>query len=566
MRLLAREPGAVVGLGAVAIPLALAATPCLIGVPAMAWALGHLVRTALRAGRAENEAPGAAQPPVWRSGAYALLGLAALIGGAALLALVVAHLAPPEVARPGVTAAALLAALAGAMGVGAALAPLSFAPFLVADGVRGVARPLLRSFELASHLGPGRAARLGATAGGAIGLSLLLVVGLFGLTAPDVEGPYTALLAVPFGIVPGPPLAAALLADAYLELRASEVEDEHVDVRVGPRLGALAGLLVPTGGALLVTLVLAALKPMPMRPLAPHQIAGLDGFRIAAQPITRRLPDTSIRVRTTAGGVVVEAADGGGAGAVDAGFEADQVALEVADGAVYGGPAGSFAVLLVTDEARAVTLVDAEGVRLDDGLDRRVLGRLGPLGTGLALAGLVLALLALFVTSSELGRARGLEAPRLDDPRAGRGGLKALAGTLRVADAATIRHRPAPWLPRLLGLRDPCLIVDGEGWLEADGGALRFRLPAGPIPVPGGADVDGWSGRDVVLLSRFAGVAPTGFREAWTPWPADGRLVLGSRADAAKALSARAARLASVFAAPALVALGGATALLLAEL
>src|SRR5690606_16012275 len=94
-------------------------------------------------------------------------------------------------------------------------------------------------------------------------------------------------------------------------------------------------------------------------------------------------------VRQTPDGVAIEARDGGGAGYVRAGFETGGLSIE--DGRSFGGPPGSLAVIAISRHAvsdmheRSYTIVDGDGVRLDDSLTDRVLGRLGIVG-GAAIA------------------------------------------------------------------------------------------------------------------------------------------------------------------------------------
>ncbi|HJL15749.1 MAG TPA: hypothetical protein RMH99_08840 [Sandaracinaceae bacterium LLY-WYZ-13_1] len=554
------ETSAFVGLCGVLLPVGLATTTCLFGIPIMVWALGHLSRSALRGAKAAHGDP---EPVVgdgnWHPGALGYLGLASVVAGAVLLAMVVLHLLGPDASDGVRMAAGLASVLVASMGIGAALAPLSLAPFVVADGVGGLLRPLSRSFELVSRRGPGSTALMGAMAGGAIGASLVLVVAVFGWTTPDVDAPSVAILAAPFGLVPGPALAWALLADAYVGVRGGvgregvrpvgEEPGAAAELRLSARLKALIGLLVPVATGLGVALAVAAVTPLPMRPL--DSLPGADGGEqhVFAEPTQRRLPGTSVTARTTDHGVVVEAEDGGGAGDVDAELDTAQSTLLVRRAEALGGPAGAHAVVVVADEGQAVTFVDDDGVRLDDGLGARVLGRLGVVGIGALLLGLMSTLALVWIVASRLGQARALEAPALMEEREHDAGLKALSGILRVADGGAVRPR------------DGRLVVDGEAWVEADGGALRFRLPERPVSLVAGEGASR-DGHTVTIVSRFDAVSPANLRQAWTPWPPDGRLVLGTRDDAARALVADAARTASVFAVPALLALGAATGVL----
>jgi hypothetical protein len=297
-----------------------------------------------------------------------------------------------------------------------------------------------------------------------------------------------------------------------------------------------------------------------MRPAADSRNAP-RGFRVAAQPVALPVGDRSVSVRTTDDGVMVEAADGGGAGAIEAGFDTRQAALFVTPGG-FRDPPGSFEIEVTDGERWAVTLVDADGVRLDDSLSDRVIDRLGAFGALAALLGFALLLILGFVTSAEVGAARTLEAPKLldaTDPSAPPSlGTKALSGVMRVAEGSRLFYRPPNALRRALGAGTGggILRVEGEAWIEADAGELRFRLPDTDIPVAGAAPGAELTGREIVILSRFSDVSPSGLRTSSTPLPSDAQIVMGDRADAAAALVDRAARRASWLAAPTLIALG----------
>lgn len=72
----------------------------------------------------------------------------------------------------------------------------------------------------------------------------------------------------------------------------------------------------------------------------------------------------------------------------------------------------------------------------------------------------------------------------------------------------------------------------------------------------GGASIDDWSGVHVVLLSRFPSAGVAGMRQAAATWPDDGRITLGRREDARRALVQRAVRRASRVALPMLAGVG----------
>jgi hypothetical protein len=143
-----------------------------------------------------------------------------------------------------------------------------------------------------------------------------------------------------------------------------------------------------------------------------------------------------------------------------------------------------------------------------------------------------------FQLGADLGAARALDAPELTD--ATRRGLAGLEGKLRLSDGAHLEVAYELSAPRKKPYgADAMLHVDGDAWVEAHAGAWRFRLPS-HVPILGALSDPLRDGSSVVLVSRFARVSPIALREAASEWPSDGRLVLGTRADAARALSAKA--------------------------
>lgn len=546
-----QDLGPILAVSCALLPIGVAMMPCLVGVPVLAYALARLTVMLLGAARRRIGTAPRTSVTAW-TGAYALAGLVILVSSMATGAWVSLEL----FARQGVIVrygSALAAALIASVVVGAALAPFAFAPFVRADGAPGVVRPLTRSFELAARLGPRRMLTLGATAGRWLGVSLIGVATIFVFTTPDAAL-VGMFLAAPFGVIVGAPLSGALLADAYVE--ASAMPERGVAAPASVRLRGIALVLAPAVAAMLVAVLIAALTPTPMREVAMQEPIrrGLHGFGITAEPQRRSLPG-DVLVSTAEHGVRIEASDGGGAGEVDARFETTESALFLERGETYGGEPGTYAVIVTSGEEWAVTIVDADGVRQDDAITRRVLGRLGRVGSAALGIGMLLLLVLAWRIGVDLGEARALDVPDLRET--GRGVLSALEGTLRLGEGARLR--------RLRRGLDDAWIVEGDAWLEADGGALRFKIPEGRLPALGATE-EARDGSTLVLLSRFARVAPSGLRTASTPWPEDARLVIGARADAASALVERATRVASWIALPAVVAIGAAAVVLLTSL
>jgi hypothetical protein len=330
----------------------------------------------------------------------------------------------------------------------------------------------------------------------------------------------------------------ALLADAYVR---SAAPAPTVEARAPRRLRTLALVLVPLLLIPSAATIAAAFTPTPMRPLGDPPVPG---------GVLERTSFPGVQVRKTAGGVSIEASDGGGAGAVRAGFDPRNTGLIVIDdGSRYGVP-GSWAVIVTDGDQGAYTIVNGDGVRLDDSLGERVLGRLGVMGgTALAL-GVVLLLVLAWRLGVSLGEARTLDAPDLDAP--GKGARKGLLGTLSIAKSATLTRARRS------------IRIAGEAWIDADG--LRIRLPEGTIPALSELDRDPHQGQPIVLVSRFERALTANLREAAAQWPDDGLLVLGTREDAREALARRAATAAAWIALPLAACVFTATAALLISL
>jgi hypothetical protein len=139
-------------------------------------------------------------------------------------------------------------------------------------------------------------------------------------------------------------------------------------------------------------------------------------------------------------GVVVEAPGGAGAGRIEAPFDGYLGSTRIEPGSRRGGPPDSHAIVVEDLYHRlAITFLDGNGVRLDDGITERVVGRLGALGFALlAIAAVLFASLG-FVLSRRIGAAASLEAPDLFGGSAPLRALKALEGTLSLACVSTAR-------------------------------------------------------------------------------------------------------------------------------
>ena len=544
-QVLRHDGGRTLAISLVALPFGALSVWCLVGLPVLAFCFRALVVTHLEGAKAAAGDAVEISPPSRGVGVYPLFGLLAgvvAIGAGVSVSLLLAE-------RAGVHGwpVAYGAGFALCLAVGVVAAPLLFTPFCAADGARALAAPW-RSFAIAGALGPRRTALLGATVGATLGLPALVLLYLFGAGRGAQLGA-GAFLAAPFAIMLTP-LVTARVAARYVEATRGGVTARS---EIRPRLRGTLALLLPVAVALLAALVVAVFTPTPMRPLSEgelqialtgdhwsHDVTSIGGVSV---------PGTSLYMRTDYRTLHVVAYDGGGAGAVDMGFS--PVRVTVMDAAVMDGPRGAFAVVAShAPSTGALTLIDADGVRLDDGLLDRTFGRLGAFSAGLLLLGLLGALGLLFVLGRELAEAHALDVPRLDDA-AGRGVLSGLEAPARLSDGATLE------------VSGGALHVDGDAWLEAD--AFRFRLPA-RVPLVGDPPEGPVTSPTLTLLSRFRGLGPASLREGPAPLPADARLVLGPLDAAAAHLAARATRHATYLAVPTFLCLAAPTVALLLAL
>ncbi len=556
--LLRAHPGLTVGAGIVLLPVGVLLSLVVIGLPLVSGALTSLMRQLLQAARARAGHPAPERHGRSWGGALATLLLAGFGVGALLAVGALEHLVGGALGD----VPSILLGVAVYVGLGAAASPLLFAPLLAADGAK-LFEAFSLSFQVAARLGARASARLGAQVGGALALGLLPAA------AVAHASPAATVIVAPFAIALGAPLAIALLADAIAEAQTLDqrAEDTAAPPDVPAGLRGIFRLLAPGLAGVGAAVLVAAATPLPLAPWASDIDAPQRGLRTDVQLVPQRLPGTTVQVSARPHGLRIEADDGGGAGEVELPLEGEVVGVMVVERAE---PAGTF-VVAATDGAEWVaTVVDADGVRLDDTLARRVFVRLGRVGTALLAAGLLVLLWLVFSVGSELGTARALDVPDLLAPRpegpAGGGGLRALGGTLRLGDGARVFYGRRSALARLFDhAAAGRLVVEGEAWLEADGGQFRLRLPERPVRVLEGVASD-WEGVHVVVLSRFAGLASASLRTSSVPWPDDAVITLGRGADAARALLARAAKRASWLALPILGCLGVAVAILVTRL
>jgi len=577
-KVLWRRPALTLANAWVLLPIGLSL--CILGLPLAARALRTLAGVYLDNARdllAGRDAPalkGLAEVRRARrardaghSGSIALVGLFTFgLAGFAVVA-VASHLTEGGGALYRFVAM-LLAGVLGALGLGAALGPLLFAPIVAVDGVRGMFAPFTRSFELAAQRGPRATARTGVVVGArlAFPFACFALAAFLGFDSADrVE---TLMLLAPLAAVVAAPRALAQLALTYARSAEAPADEAESPAGSGRSLRGLVWLIAPAPIALLLALLAAALVPLPMRTgtYDATEGRGLRGIHPTLGVRAGRLPGTSVTIRADGDGIVIEAADGGGAGELEAGFETRWAYLQVEQRTRGGEPLDTYRITVTDGERWARTEVDSDGVRLDDSFTDRTFGRLGVVGSaGLGIALLLLLFLS-FTMGAELGAARRLGAPALLEggPRA-EDDVAALEGTLRVGDDAAVRYHPRASVMAHLGDDRGTLVLDGDVWFEAAAGAFRFRLPPKASVIGADADALG-DGAELVLLSRFEDPGLAGPRRASAPFPDDGRLVLGTLADARGALVKRTIRRAALVALPTVAGFGVAIATVLLAL
>ncbi len=384
LRTLARRPGALLGLGA-ALTAAVPACACGLGFALVPLIGAALLRTALDAAT-PPDAPTLASPRApLRVGPVALFfALPALASATAigLCAALEAHAGvPPEVLAG--SPLPLVAGLAAIAVTGLCAGPLALAACAAQVGPRtpGAARAR-GDAALARRVAPACAA-----------IPTLLAAPLATLATGGL-GPSRvgATLAVAALAAVGVPLAFCELAASFEHARLAGARDADAprpDLVDAPEpaaraLDAATALLVVVAGAL----TLAALLSPSHLTLRAHDATTLPGPLLAldAHPTVR---GTTVRLTPAAEGVVVSVADGGGAGWI-AGLAAPRAYRTAPRPALcptcfeleLHGPAGS-----------ARTLLDAAGVRHDDGPAARLARNPGPWGAaalGLAIGGTLL--------------------------------------------------------------------------------------------------------------------------------------------------------------------------------
>ncbi|MGE0789497.1 MAG: hypothetical protein AB7S26_27730 [Sandaracinaceae bacterium] len=525
------------------LPFALLLSLFLIGVPLAAVSFGAILR-ATKSLASGGPFPPSKTPRGW-SGMLVVAALLVQALGVATV-FVVAYQTIPDV--PYEPSLALALASIAPIAIGAALGSFVFAPFLALDHDRGPLDACAASFELAARTGPLAAARLGAVAGVPLGLAVAISGGLGLVVGEGAIAFFVPFVAVACGSFASVVLLATPFVNAAREVELEESgRDRSTGASAASQLRRLTLLAAPAVVLVVASFALAASRPSAMQEWArvPSSHAIPLGPQHGEQVV--RIEGTSVTVRTVPGGVMIEADDGGGAGRVASHDRFGERALIVRPRV---GHPGEYVVALTDGIHREGTVIDSDGVRLDDSLHARTFGRLGPLGTTVFVLGLALLFWIVTTTGFELGTARALAVPDMSHgfPSAARG-IIAIEGRLRVAPGGKVLFRPYSALKRLFTHAGAgALYVNGEAWVEMEGGELRLRLPDREVPVLEGDPRS--SGQDVVVLTGTRSLGAVGLRTASGDWPDEAVITLGRRADAEATLVRRAVRRASKLALP----------------
>ncbi len=269
--------------------------------------------------------------------------------------------------------------------------------------------------------------------------SPLLALSIGWSFSPSVRSPWWLLAAVASSAVIGVPLGQGAVVEAY-RVRRDEVPRAGATLPPGfpgtsLALAAAVALAVPLLSLLLVAGAVLA-RPASMVSGAVEGGLLLHRARIPPGGVQVLVPGTGLTVRALSRRLVVAASDGGGAGRIPLGFEGP-----IEEVALYRR--GERILLEVrSGEGRWHAAVDEAGVRLDDGLRRRLRERLPPP------RGALLALLLLLGTVSTIRALAPLaEVLRLAAlPPSLRPEEECLLERVRAARARAWRWMPLWWL------------------------------------------------------------------------------------------------------------------------
>lgn len=534
LRILASRWATFLSLGFFAL-LGLLLSPCFVGIPVLIGVLVSLAGAGLDASCDARHRPTrrASGGGTWVAAIsiFAFLATTLLAGAAAIEVLAGAWPdAPDAVARVAFVVAAVL--------VAACLSPLAYVPFAATYEGTGLSDAAFHSAHASTRHGYAR--QIGTVASST---SILFSPVLLDAALSPIRSVYVVPWAIALVVcaMVATPTAFVVLADAYVAAGPATA----ANAEAGTRSSRGAGLVLLWAAAALAVLlcaaiVAAALVPSPMSPFGPP-LPRPDPTAEAArgQSLPRvRIAGTSLSVRATKDGLVVEADDGGGVGRVRTRSIGEPARLWVRRVGRRRDAPVQLIVATAHGRAGEAMLLDSRGVRLDDGVWDRWSRRVGSFGALLLGFGAVLAIVALWRIVGMLVAARHLDRAPVGDAPATVGVVAALDGRLRLSPGASLWMAPPRW-----GFGRGSAEVRGDVWLETDAGALRVRIPPGALPAlfQGPSSHPLGDGDPVSVVGRL-GRLGRGTRDAELPWPASATLVAGDHEGARALMTARAMR------------------------
>jgi hypothetical protein len=414
LSLFAARPVSSLALGS-AIVVSLAAACCGLGVVAAPWFLCELFALQL----SEVVGRPVERGRAWIGACAIAFGAVVLVGAVAWLALLGFGAEPPPGGLPRPATWTELAAGAGALASAAAIGalalvlPLLYAPLLLLDGKGNLGGALLESARLVARGGvvPHFALTLVAHA---IQIAPPAIAALVAarLLQPDLA-PLAILCSVP-ALAATVPLGQGMITAAYATRRA-----DVVDRRRSRAPGRPPGPLVWLWALVVLTqfVAFAMLGASLARPSRLQPGRAPAGESLAHLAVTNHAPrrfhlrDTALEFIANVREVRIVAGDGGGVGTLPLGpggaIERVRV-VRVRD---------LYAVEVTRSSDVVVGWVDRAGVRLDDGLQRRLRDRVSP--RAIAIMVLALVATALFLLPSLAGLAevrRGYALPAAQRP------------------------------------------------------------------------------------------------------------------------------------------------------
>jgi hypothetical protein len=305
-------------------------------------------------------------------------------------------LAWTEIAQGGGSLAAL--ASAGAAGF---VLPFMFAPLILVEKRAGLGGAVLESARLVLDGGVARHLGISFLSNGlqVVPLALAALVAALWLS-PELV-PVALLASLPL-LAFTVPLGQGVVVATYVSTRDGATDLARArTVNQPPRALALLWLAVCLGPLLaFATLGASLARPSHLAEgTLPPQALRVASFDVSA-PQRHYLEDTPLELHTNLGAVRVVAPDGGGTGTLPLRGEGNVEHVRVAR------QRDAYAIEVVRGGVAYLTWVTRAGVRLDDGLQRRLLDRASLHEIALLIATLLATAIAMLPTLASLGRLR----------------------------------------------------------------------------------------------------------------------------------------------------------------